>query len=163
MKIHETLVPITTPLTSPAPEKAKSTLSEKLTSAIKTEVQSYFPVALHPQERASLADTLKQAFNEQIHALLPQALHIESDTKEKAQGAGWMLGGAMMQGAGKRIGAAGGLGAKVFGAGIGMAGKVSEEYGKDKLERAGNNDNSTKGHNAYAGFYRGFGDPDSKK
>ena len=151
MKIHETLVPITTPLTSPAPEKAKSTLSEKLTSAIKTEVQSYFPAALHPQERASLADTLKQAFNEQIHALLPQALHIESDTKEKAQGAG------------KRIGAAGGLGAKVFGAGIGMAGKVSEEYGKDKLERAGNNDNSTKGHNAYAGFYRGFGDPDSKK
>ena len=163
MKIHETQVPVTTPLTAPEPVKAKSPLSENLTSAIKAEVQSHFPAALHPQERASLADTLKQAFSDHIHAVLPQALHMDSDTKDQARGAGWMVAGAMMQGAGKKIGSAGGLGPKVIGAGIGIAGKASEEYGRNKFESAGNKDTSTQGHNAYAGFYRGFGDPSAKK
>lgn len=167
MKISTLDTPVTAP---PAPSAAPETtqhkppLSETLIKVISSEIQPHFPQSLLPEERASLADALVKAISDEVHTQLSTPMFMwghkdkqgADKNSERAQGAGWTLGGAFAQAAGKKIGSAGGIGAKVFGAGVGIAGKVAEEYGKDTFNSAGGNDNSSKGPNAFSGFYKGL-------
>ncbi|WP_300724601.1 hypothetical protein [Pseudomonas sp.] len=179
MKIPSLDTPIATRSQAPEPAKPHSSLSETLKKVIGSEIQSHFPQSLHPEERTALAETLLKAISAEIYSHLPTAmsmfgnkgnpqsrgpsheLHRES-SQEKAKGAGMAVAGAAMQGIGQRIGNAGGLGAKLFGASLSFAGKVAEEHGKDTLINA-RGEAGRDGPNAFAGFYRGLGTPQPPK
>lgn len=77
--------------------------------------------------------------------------------KEKTKGAGMAVGGAALQGIGKKVGATGGLSAKLAGAGISLLGKSLENAGKKHYGGTGKNNGSPSVTNAFAGFYTGRG------
>lgn len=166
MKVFTLHAPVPPPPSSPEDTQRNSALSESLIKSIGLEIQSHFPMARHPEERASLADTLLKAISLEIHTQLSTSMNNNPNSQnqpkesnnEKTIGVGLTLSGAVMQGLGKRIGSAGGLGAKLFGAGLGLAGRVAEEYGKDKFSNP-SGDASVNGPNAFADFYRGLVPP----
>lgn len=164
MKISTLNTPIPPLPSAPEATQHSSPLSEALIKSIGLEIQSHCPMALHPEEQVSLANTLLKAIRLEIHAQLPTAMNNNPNSQgsesnnEKAISVGLTLGGAVMQGIGKKIGCSGSLGVKLAGAGLGFAGKVAQEYGKDKFSNSGG-DTSVNGPNAFAVFYRGLGSP----
>ncbi len=156
MNIQGVNVPVVPPLNAPAAlQGSESFLSETLKNAINTELNSLLSPALLPQQRTDLLSAFKQAVTDQLSSHVGGALY-NGENKEKAQGAGLVLGGAVMQGAGQRLGSSGGMGTKLAGAGLVWLGRTAEEVGKNKYGSAGGSGSGAGGTNAYAGFYKGF-------
>lgn len=151
----------TTPLGAPETKAPAPILSEGLMKAISAEVQAYSPMSLHEQERSGLRDMIQQGIEQQLYSLLPTSLNIWDDDKSK--GAAMTMAGAMLQGAGKRIAAAGGMTAKVMGGSMIWGGRAAEEIGKDKYDSAGSSSNTNGNYNAYGGFYTGKSTDESSK
>ncbi|WP_146116043.1 MULTISPECIES: hypothetical protein [Pseudomonas] len=154
MKIQSNATHVVLPLNAPE-TTVPPTLSASLKQAIADEVSARFSPALHPHQRSSLFESFKQAIQAEISTHLP-VVKYNQENQDKTFGAAMTFGGAVMQGLGKRIGSAGGVGAKVVGAGMVFGGKVAEETGKNTYGNAGSS-GTTGGTNAYSGFYTGFG------
>lgn len=153
MKTSAIDLPVTSPLSAPEAKEPAPMLSEGLRQAIRSEVQAYSPMSLHEQESSGLVDMLKQAINQELSSYFPTALNGFDDDKSK--GAAMAFAGAAMQGLGKKLGSAGGLGSKIAGAGMVWGGRAAEEIGKGTY---GDSSSSSSGNtNAFGSFYTGQG------
>ncbi|AKS06259.1 hypothetical protein [Pseudomonas trivialis] len=95
-----------------------------------------------PRMQSLQLTNLGQTLLKGTGALFPTAMNIGEENKEKAKGGAIMVGGAAIEGVGKRLGTSGGLGTKVVGAGLVWGGRVVQEIGKDIYDRSGEKGNN---------------------
>lgn len=98
------------------------------------------------QKLTSLAQTLLQGAG----TFFPSARYNNDTNSEKAKGFVYTVGGAVAEGIGKRLGASGGMAAKLVGTVLVGGGRVAQEYGKDKCGSAASTTNNTGDYNAYS-------------